>query len=262
MRNAARSNGRFGGILRDVQVSWTYLFVTNLQITAMRESKADGEVILKIKSALISIAMLISSSTAVGATNIIQDGAFQNSIGTGSNLTPWSDWASSGVSRFSAPNDIPGNYARLSWGTDLFQQFLAPAAGSYTLSFFVQNPMPYSTKMIIDVQQPLGAGWHLLDKVISLDPSTDFIFETFQVAFNRPTGDPSEFYFSNSYDYPDPSRGFQGTVNPQGTFLNVAEVSLVPSAAPEPATWSMMILGFFGIGSFMRRRNVAELETA
>jgi PEP-CTERM motif len=40
-----------------------------------------------------------------------------------------------------------------------------------------------------------------------------------------------------------------------------ANVSVIYSAVPEPSTWAMMILGFFGVG-FMayRRRNSAVLS--
>ena len=40
--------------------------------------------------------------------------------------------------------------------------------------------------------------------------------------------------------------------------FNVGEVN-VPSAIPEPATWAMMLTGFFGLGLALRRRKHTEL---
>lgn len=215
---------------------------------------------MKLHQAFLMASMLSFSSTAMAAVDVIQDGTFQNAIGTGNNLTPWSDWTNAGVTRHAAPVGISGNYASLSWGADLFQRFSAPAPGMYILSFYVQNPMPYATKMIIDIQQPSGFGWHLMDKVISLAASTDFELKSFHVDINRTEGEASEFYFSNSYNYPDPNRGFEGTVNPRGTFLNVAQVSL--RAVPESATWTMMMLGFGAVGYSLRQRRTRLVAIA
>src|SRR5208282_5164697 len=60
---------------------------------------------------------------ANGASDsIIQDGDFLDPIGTGSNLTPWSDWTSAGITTTPAPSGIPGDYASLPIGADLFQR--------------------------------------------------------------------------------------------------------------------------------------------
>lgn len=216
---------------------------------------------IKITAVIASIALMLPVH-ANATTSIIQDGTFLQPIGTGSNLTPWSDWTSAGVTRVTGAPGVVGDYASIPFGGDLFQRFSAPAPGQYILSFLVQNPMPYVAQMIIDLQQPLGGGWHDFPQVLNLAASSGFIRETFTVNWIRDLGTPSEFYFSNSYDYPDPSRGFQNSVNPQGTFLNVAEVSFLPSAAPEPATWAMMLLGFLAIGHTIRRQKGSKLSTA
>jgi hypothetical protein len=44
-----------------------------------------------------------------------------------------------------------------------------------------------------------------------------------------------------------------GTIDP-GLLVDIKQVSLNVSAVPEPSTWAMMILGFFGIG-FMAYRS-------
>src|SRR5262245_17493699 len=40
----------------------------------------------------------------------------------------------------------------------------------------------------------------------------------------------------------------------EGTFIRDVGATEVPTAVPEPAAWAMMILGFGGVGSLMRRR--------
>ena len=40
-----------------------------------------------------------------------------------------------------------------------------------------------------------------------------------------------------------------GALNPAGGTLTVSQVA----AVPEPATWAMLLIGFFGMGTFMRR---------
>ena len=47
---------------------------------------------------------------------------------------------------------------------------------------------------------------------------------------------------------------FSGLVTGRST-LTISEVS---AAVPEPATWAMMLLGFFGIGGVMRRKAVVR----
>ncbi|MFD1612080.1 PEPxxWA-CTERM sorting domain-containing protein [Sphingomonas tabacisoli] len=202
---------------------------------------------------LIAAALAGSASPASAAPSLLQDGTFLQPIGTGPNLTPWSDWTSAGVTQSTAPG-IPGNYAILPKGADLFQRFTASTPGVYRLSFLVQNPMAWSAEMITDVQEPLGFGWHLLDKVLDLPANSGWIRESITFVFNKPAGTPSEFYFSNSYNYPDANRGFGNSINPSGTFLWVADVSL--TRVPEPATWAMMIGGLGLVGSAIRRRGM------
>ena len=193
------------------------------------------------------------------ASPIILDGTFQDLIGTGSNLTPWSDWTNAGVTRQTAPGGIPGNYASMPVGADLFQRFDAPAAGDYTLSFDVENASPWTAVLIVAIQVPLGPapgqlGWFYPNWVLTLAPSTSFLQETLPVTLTPATGSVPgsliELTFSNSYDYPDPTRGFQNSINPNGTIINVADVSLTPApaATPLPASWTFMLIGLAGFG--------------
>lgn len=42
--------------------------------------------------------------------------------------------------------------------------------------------------------------------------------------------------------------------NPRFWFLDNVSVTAVNGAVPEPATWAMMLIGFFGLGAALRRR--------
>lgn len=108
----------------------------------------------KVALALMAVSFLGGQSRA--ATSIILDGTFQDFIGTGSNPTPWSDWTNAGITRAAAPAGIPGDYASLPIGADLFQRFSALSNGSYDLSFLVQNQSSSSAEMVFAVQQALG----------------------------------------------------------------------------------------------------------
>lgn len=99
-----------------------------------------------LKSALVALLSTFLIQIA-DAMSVIQDGTFQNQIGTGGNLTPWSDWTNGGVTRQVAPSGIPGNYAAMPYGTDLYQDFSGQKAGTYTLSFFVQNQTPWPAEL-------------------------------------------------------------------------------------------------------------------
>ena len=39
--------------------------------------------------------------------------------------------------------------------------------------------------------------------------------------------------------------------------MTIGDAGQVTSGVPEPATWMLMLLGFFGIGAMMRRRKSA-----
>jgi hypothetical protein len=207
-----------------------------------------------IATAILSC--LLSLSETSWASSILLDGTFQNSIGTGLNLTPWSDWTNAGVARFAAPSGIPGNYASLPVGADLFQRFSGPIPGTYVLSFVAQNLAPWSAELVFSIQEPGGGGWYEYLGVLDLPASTSFISESFTVQITEPEGSASEFYFSNSYDsttvgaaayyYP----ALENSKNPAGTLINVADVSLseAPLAVPEPSSTLLFASGLSGLG--------------
>ena len=66
---------------------------------------------------------------------------------------------------------------------------------------------------------------------------------------------PNELTFSNSYDAP--ISPISNSINPAGTIINIADVTLYP-VVPELATWTMMLLGFAGLGAAMRFRRKSQ----
>jgi len=195
-------------------------------------------------------------SEAHAVTSIIQDGTFQDSIGTGSNLTPWSDWTNAGITRVTAPTGIPGDYASLPVGADLFQRFSALPDGSYVLSFLVQNQSSTPAELVFAVQQALGTPVNIVFSLgtgeeILVPASSGFEHITLDFTIDNPPFTPNELTFSNSYDAP--IAPITNSINPAGTILNIADVTLYP-VVPEPSTWAMMLLGFAALAFAGYRR--------
>jgi hypothetical protein len=214
---------------------------------------------------LLTILGLAFTPSFAKANSIILDGEFLNPIGTGNNLTPWSDWTNAGITRHSAPTGIPGNYASTPVGADLFQRFSTLADGEYVLSFLVQNPSPNSAQLVFGVQQAGGSPSEVvyadgLQEEITVPSSTNFssVSLTFYVT-PTVTFPVNELTFSNSYD--NPAGPWANSINPSGTVIDVADVSL--AAVPEPSTWVMMLLGLAGLSfvGYFRRKNDSAFGT-
>jgi hypothetical protein len=206
---------------------------------------------LKSLAALVALSGLSISS--VSASSIILDGTFQNPIGVGSK--PWVDFTDAGASTHSAPPGTPGNYASLPVGTDLFQQFSPLTNGLYELSFLVRNESSSPAVLVFAVQQGGGTPINILfdegtAEELILPVSKLFQHVTFDFVLNNPPFIPDEFYFSNSFDAPVPP--ITNSINPPGTVIDVADVSLValspPAPVPESSTWVMILLGMAAAG--------------
>jgi len=176
---------------------------------------------------------------ANGASDsIIQDGDFLDPIGTGSNLTPWSDWTSAGITTTPAPSGIPGDYASLPIGADLFQRFSALPNGNYQLSFLVQNQSSQAAQLVFALQ-PTGGGSVATEFSLGLmsditpPANSGWTQETFNFTISNYT--VSELTFSNSYDYPQPGTPIANSVNPAGTIIDIADVSLVSTSSVAPS---------------------------
>jgi hypothetical protein len=148
-----------------------------------------------------------------------------------------------------APMGIAVNYASMPVGADLFQRFPTLADGEYALSFLVQNLSPNSAQLVFGVQQAGGSPSEVvyadgLQEEITVPSSAHFssvsltFYVTPTVAFPL-----NELTFSNSYD--NPAGPWANSINPAGTVINIADVSL--TAVPEPSTWAMMLLGLAGL---------------
>jgi hypothetical protein len=214
----------------------------------------------------IALTISLCGGQARAATNIIQSGTFQNpiEIGTPTALGIWSDWTGAGISRDTAPSPIPGDYASLPVGADLFQRFIALSNGTYTLTFLVEDASAWAAQLVFAVQEALGspvgeeAALGLLGD-ITLEPSSTFEQVSLTFTVDNPPYPLNELTFSNSYDNPIPP--IANSVNPRGTIIDIADVSLVldPTGSadglsnggpvvPELSTWAMMLIGFAGLG--------------
>jgi hypothetical protein len=203
----------------------------------MSEGRMSKRGLLNVASLLLTVGVAFAPSFA-SASSIILDGDFLDPIGTGNNLTPWSDWTDAGITRHPAPTGIAGNYASMPVGADLFQRFAGPETGTYVLTFDVRDEASWSASLTFTVQKPYGGPWNEILTTITIPSSLSFTKEQFTFDITQPAGTLSELAFSNSYDAQFPH-------NPPGTVIDIAEVSI--NSVPEPSTWAMMLLGLAGL---------------
>lgn len=122
-------------------------------------------------------------------------------------------------------------------GADLFQDFSALAPGNYTLTFFVENQSSWDANLVLAIQQYLGTPISELfaagtAEELSLPASmTSFAKETFNFTITpNEQFIPQELTFSNSYDAP--ISPITNSINPPGTIINIADVSLTLNQSP------------------------------
>jgi hypothetical protein len=194
--------------------------------------------------ALASVTMLASGAQA----SVVFSDDF-NSYAYQLNWVPPSNWSAPGpgtvdligqTTTSTAFNFYPGNggYVDLNGSNGVpgsLQTLMTFASGSYTLSFDLGGNArgdvdKTTTIMLGDFSQSITLGSNG-----ALQPHT-YTFTT--------TG--------GVLDFADLAGG-NGNI---GNILdNVTLTSGVTSAVPEPSTWAMMILGFFGVGFLAYRRN-------
>jgi hypothetical protein len=235
-----------------------------------------------VASILLTIGGLVFTTSLAKASSIVLDGDFLDPIGTGGNLTPWSDWTNAGITRQPTPMGIQGNYASMPVGADLFQDFSSLPDGGYVLSFLVRDPSPNSAQLVFGVQQAGGspAGEVFADGLqeeITVPASGLFSSETLTFYVTNAISFPvDELTFSNSYDAA--VGPWVNSINPAGTVVDIADVTLCSlssypcgltpygspassSAVPEPSTWAMMLFGFAGL-SFVGYRKRTKGDRA
>ena len=197
-------------------------------------------------ASLLAVCILLPVGSA-RAESIILDGTFQNTIGHGYNYNPWTDWTVTTTRTSGDALGIPGYIAGIQYGGDLFQQVSIPTAGDYILSFLVQNESPWASQLVFSFQNRGGymGTWFDYINALDLPASTGFVRYSFVVHLTHTGQDSTEFYFSNSYNYPDPAVGLENSRNPVGTIINVADVSLTPATTPQPVPepTSLLLLG-------------------
>jgi hypothetical protein len=118
-------------------------------------------------------------------------------------------------------------------GADLFQDFSALQNGNYTLSFMAKNEMNYDVKLVAAVQTAIGTPASQLQslgflKESDLSANSGWVNETLSFTVNNPGITVNELTFSNSYDNTSPQ--LQDSKNPAGTFIDIANVSLIKTS--------------------------------
>ena len=185
-------------------------------------------------------------------SSVIQDGTFLQPIQIGTqNIQLWTDWTAAGITTQNpAPTGIPGDYASIPVGGDLFQDFSALAPGNYTLTFYVENQSAWNAKLVLAVQQYLGTPISELfaagtAEELSLPAAMKgFVKETLNFTITPSEAFiPQELTFSNSYDAP--ILPITDSVNPAGTIIDIADVSLNPT----PFSWARGVSGDFANAS-------------
>ena len=99
---------------------------------------------------------------------------------------------------------------------------------------------------------------------ITLDANTFYLLE-----FSFGGNSNQNFFFNQSGAEPYSQPGFFGIDGTQGgdtanfviPYIRLNGGAEVNGAVPEPATWALLLLGFFGIGGMMRRRGEVQSTT-
>jgi PEP-CTERM motif len=190
--------------------------------------------LIKIGAVLAAAALYAGGAQA---SELIHNGSFETGDFTGwtlgGNVDGFTVVASSGFDGLNAPD---GNYyaALGAIGSDniLSQTFADVAGALYEASFYLASDGDTPNDFAVVGPGPL-----------SLGPLTDIAASPFVQYFGFFTGSGSDtitFYSRN-----DPG------------YLGLDLVSVQGPGVPEPAAWSMMLLGFGGLGAVMRRRRNA-----
>jgi choice-of-anchor C domain-containing protein len=192
--------------------------------------------------AAVGSAFLVAGISSQASANLISDGDFSNppggasftTINAGSNFGPWSVdtgsidliggyWQSptAGGGSVDLDGDSPGSIS---------QTFTA-TAGSYLLSFFLSgNPDGSPQQKFVEVT--VGSGDKTFSYTIGTNTHADMQYTPVTLPFDLAPGPATLIFTSLDSD------------TPFGPVIGGVDIS----ATPLPATWSMLLAGFVGLG--------------
>ncbi len=203
---------------------------------------------MKIKISYLALAGAIATLVSVAggaqaATNLLSNGSFETGDFTG-----WTQSGNTGatdveVSGFDGLGSEDGTYfaALGPVGSDglLSQTFSDVAGQNYLASFYVASDGDTPNDFGVT-----GPGSFSLATMNDL-PKSGYIY--YSGSFVGSGSDTITFNFRNDPGY---------------LALDNVSVTSLTSAAPEPTTWAMMLVGFGGLGAAMRGRRRQALATA
>jgi hypothetical protein len=202
---------------------------------------------------------LMAACGAAQAANLIQNGDLEAPdvsgyaiIAAGSSFTGWDVVGAGNVAPidtgFSAFGSTLNAQAGAQWidmsgatttGAGIQQSVATDLGQRYSLSFWVGNANtngPGSSSTI----NVLVNGVQIFSATNSAITAGQQVWQEFQTSFSG-TGAPTTIAFFNGDAAGDDNNGLDS-------------ITLTATAAPEPAAWAMMIMGFSGMGVFLRRR--------
>lgn len=126
---------------------------------------------------------------------------------------------------------------------------------SETTAFLINwEPLDFSAP-IYNVATPVGASGTVQIQI--LDAITHEVV-------NAGIGYPNPFRISAPFDNGGgtiPGRNLTLRLSGQGVFFDDVRLITSASGTPEPATWAMLLMGFFGAGGLLRRRYAAQANS-
>lgn len=221
----------------------------------------------KLRSAAVAALALIASAPAAAATQIVTNGILTGATGVVVNGVTYS--VAFGDSTCAAAFDgcdsnsdfiFSTNAQVLAAGQALLNQvFLDTAAGNFDSNQALTSGCGFNTLYLCFVAIPYAVGG---ENFVAGGPQNwGGVSANADVAFDGSTPSTSINY-SIMLNLSSQPRTTFAKFCLQGATCTIAQPQAVPAAVPEPATWAMMLLGFGGIGSAIRRRRRASAHKA
>lgn len=193
-----------------------------------------------------SPAAAVTVNFASGVSTTVNNGVvFQNFDG-------FTAGQSIGVNTFAYGADVPSNGRKPSGGTGNYAAILG--GGSYTVNLNAFAPVLSFLTGSIDTYNSVTLT--LVNTALAATDASYRTFETFQGAqIGTINGDGRVTFDTGSSTFLISAATFMSD-------RNSFEIDSIASAAPEPATWAMMILGFGFAGMALRSRRRGKLALA